>query len=208
MSNVEVVYIFWENPTFMSTKALIFFLSFRNKSNMSENQSGNITMEMDPQQENYWALVAIVLPVITVLGNLLVIISVKREKCLQTSTNYIIVSLAIADLLVGFLVMPWGIYALVSTVFLGWTTFFILRTTTILSPFHPRRFWWEAIFQQLFSLLYHLGKCFPFVLIIDTTLQTCCSQQFILFGVTASFFDKLKTPFVHNTAQRLQEMRV
>ena len=42
------------------------------------------------------------------------IASVIAEKGLQTSTNYLIVSLAVADFLVAILVMPWGIYALVS----------------------------------------------------------------------------------------------
>ena len=40
------------------------------------------------------------------------------EKSLQTSTNFIIVSLAVADLLVGLTVMPWGIYMSVSYHFL------------------------------------------------------------------------------------------
>ena len=35
----------------------------------------------------------------------------------QTSTNWLIVSLAFADFLVGLIVMPWGIYSLVSVGF-------------------------------------------------------------------------------------------
>ena len=34
---------------------------------------------------------------------------------LQTSTNFLIVSLAVADLFVALFVMPWGIYLLVSS---------------------------------------------------------------------------------------------
>ena len=63
---------------------------------------------------NYWGLSIVVLPLLTALGNVLVILSVTQEKVLQTSTNYLIVSLAVADLFVALFVMPWGIYLLVS----------------------------------------------------------------------------------------------
>eukprot|EP00095_Tigriopus_kingsejongensis_P003985 snap_masked-scaffold141_size315519-processed-gene-1.6 protein:Tk03985 transcript:snap_masked-scaffold141_size315519-processed-gene-1.6-mRNA-1 annotation:"GF20567" len=61
---------------------------------------------------NYWPLLVLSIPIFTALGNILVILSVTTEKVLQTSTNYLIVSLAIADLLVALLVMPWAIYVL------------------------------------------------------------------------------------------------
>ncbi|XP_053949266.1 uncharacterized protein LOC128857540 [Anastrepha ludens] len=61
---------------------------------------------------NYWALLLMVFPLLTLFGNILVILSVCRERSLQTVTNYFIVSLAIADLLVAVVVMPFAVYVL------------------------------------------------------------------------------------------------
>ncbi|XP_015668408.1 D(2) dopamine receptor isoform X2 [Protobothrops mucrosquamatus] len=47
---------------------------------------------------------------VIVFGNVLVCMAVSKEKALQTTTNYLIVSLAVADLLVATLVMPWVVY--------------------------------------------------------------------------------------------------
>ncbi|XP_045773792.1 dopamine D2-like receptor [Maniola jurtina] len=63
-------------------------------------------------QYNFWALSLIIFPLLTLFGNVLVIISVARERSLQTATNYFIVSLAVADLLVAVVVMPFGVYYL------------------------------------------------------------------------------------------------
>jgi len=51
-----------------------------------------------------------VFPCLTVLENGMVIAAVLTHKRLQTVTNVFVVSLAIADMLVGILVMPFGIY--------------------------------------------------------------------------------------------------
>lgn len=64
---------------------------------------------------NYWALILLIFPIFTLFGNVLVILAVVRERTLQSVTNYFIVSLAIADLLVAVVVMPFGVYILVST---------------------------------------------------------------------------------------------
>lgn len=62
----------------------------------------------------YWTLVLVLFPLLTLFGNVLVILAVFREKSLQTVTNCFIVSLALADLLVAVLVMPFAVYVLVS----------------------------------------------------------------------------------------------
>lgn len=58
--------------------------------------------------------------------------AVLRERALQTVTNYFIVSLAIADLLVAVVVMPFGVYILVSTKSIT----FILPPPPLLTSFH------------------------------------------------------------------------
>ncbi|XP_009570108.2 D(2) dopamine receptor isoform X3 [Cuculus canorus] len=69
--------------------------------------------ESDAEQKaqyNYYAMLLTLLIFVIVFGNVLVCMAVSREKALQTTTNYLIVSLAVADLLVATLVMPWVVY--------------------------------------------------------------------------------------------------
>nr|KAF6473941.1 dopamine receptor D3 [Rousettus aegyptiacus] len=58
----------------------------------------------------YYALSYCALILVIVFGNSLVCVAVLRERALQTTTNYLVVSLAVADLLVATLVMPWVVY--------------------------------------------------------------------------------------------------
>ncbi|XP_034371473.1 D(3) dopamine receptor isoform X3 [Arvicanthis niloticus] len=58
----------------------------------------------------YYALSYCTLILAIIFGNGLVCAAVLRERALQTTTNYLVVSLAVADLLVATLVMPWVVY--------------------------------------------------------------------------------------------------
>ena len=70
---------------------------------------GNST-EYDMQLKHPALGIALVLfAMVTILGNILVMIAVAKERYLRTVTNYFIVSLAIADLMVGSVVMPFSI---------------------------------------------------------------------------------------------------
>ena len=61
-------------------------------------------------ERRYWTLILVVIPALTLFGNSLVVLSVWREMSLRTATNYFIVSLAVADIMVAVLVMPLAVY--------------------------------------------------------------------------------------------------
>ncbi|XP_076350413.1 dopamine D2-like receptor [Tachypleus tridentatus] len=95
------------------------FLNYNNADKNWMNNSHNGTEDLfssgdDRVEKGYWAVMLIFLPLLAVFGNILVILSVYRERSLQSATNYFIVSLAFADLLVSAVVMPFAVYVLVN----------------------------------------------------------------------------------------------
>ncbi|CAI5456783.1 unnamed protein product [Caenorhabditis angaria] len=70
-----------------------------------ENQTGKVPEEIK-WRNPLFALLLITICLLTVAGNVLVVIAVCTKKYLRNPTGYLIISLAIADLIVGLVVMP------------------------------------------------------------------------------------------------------
>lgn len=86
------------------------FTQYAYNNSFFDNGAFNGTDQGQKYPYNYYAMLLCLLIFVIVFGNVLVCIAVSREKALQTTTNYLIVSLAVADLLVATLVMPWVVY--------------------------------------------------------------------------------------------------
>ena len=91
-----------------------FGLGNGSSSTVADDGGGNGTLPVPEHQYNYWTILLIIFPMFTVFGNVLVVMSVVREKSLKTVTNYFICSLAVADIMVAVVVMPFAVYVEVS----------------------------------------------------------------------------------------------
>uniref|UniRef100_A0A8D2LRL8 D(3) dopamine receptor n=1 Tax=Varanus komodoensis TaxID=61221 RepID=A0A8D2LRL8_VARKO len=81
------------------------------KSWLGKSLSWSQNMKLKEKKPHaYYALCYCILILAIIFGNVLVCLAVLRERSLQTTTNYLVVSLAVADLLVATLVMPWVVY--------------------------------------------------------------------------------------------------
>uniref|UniRef100_A0A914H1F0 Protein kinase domain-containing protein n=1 Tax=Globodera rostochiensis TaxID=31243 RepID=A0A914H1F0_GLORO len=79
---------------------------------MPITQFADIDAELSPQ----WVwLLLVTMPISCIVGNTLVVAAVLSNKSLQTPTNYLLLSLACADLMVGTLVAPFHIYMTINS---------------------------------------------------------------------------------------------
>jgi hypothetical protein len=74
----------------------------------------NVSLNSHAHSNNYIALVLLLFPLFAISGNMLVVLSVIKQKNLHNITNYLVVSLASSDLFVAAVVMPIAVYALVN----------------------------------------------------------------------------------------------
>lgn len=84
-----------------------FDKSFMCLFNISSNSTCSGGIELSPERISL-CLLLLFFALSTIFGNGLVVIAVARERYLHTVTNYFIMSLAVADCLVGLLVMPFS----------------------------------------------------------------------------------------------------
>lgn len=96
--------------------------SFPERVRLAGEMPANLTTSNNTEQpvdagHNFPALIfGVMLIVVIICGNVLVCLSVYTEKALKTTTNYFIVSLAVADLMLAVLVLPLFVYSEVSKV--------------------------------------------------------------------------------------------
>lgn len=77
--------------------------------NFSTNSSYDETQQAQPPPHYEWTYLFVILFIFAGgLGNILVCLAVALDKKLQNVTNYFLLSLAVADLLVSLFVMPLG----------------------------------------------------------------------------------------------------
>ncbi|XP_050166680.1 5-hydroxytryptamine receptor 2C isoform X2 [Myiozetetes cayanensis] len=77
---------------------------------LNASEKGEVS-RMSVREKNWPALLILVVILLTIGGNILVIMAVSLEKKLQNATNFFLMSLAVADMLVGILVMPVSLVA-------------------------------------------------------------------------------------------------
>uniref|UniRef100_A0A9J8BYZ7 5-hydroxytryptamine (serotonin) receptor 2C, G protein-coupled-like 1 n=2 Tax=Cyprinus carpio TaxID=7962 RepID=A0A9J8BYZ7_CYPCA len=105
-SSLDLVgWMVWPGNTTVSLNHSFFLTDY--SFNLSSTSSSPRGVEKESMKEKNWpALLILVIIFLTIGGNILVILAVSLEKKLQNATNFFLRSLAVADMLVGILVMP------------------------------------------------------------------------------------------------------
>ncbi|XP_048364587.1 trace amine-associated receptor 5 [Sphaerodactylus townsendi] len=113
-----------------------------------------------------------------VLGNLLVVVSVSHFKTLHTPTNFLLLSLALADLLLGLTVLPFSTIRSVEGCWYFGDDFCMLHT------FLDTLFCLTSIFHLCFiSIDRHCAICDPLLYSTKFTIRVACIYIAIGWGV-------------------------
>uniref|UniRef100_W5NL84 Trace amine associated receptor 13a n=1 Tax=Lepisosteus oculatus TaxID=7918 RepID=W5NL84_LEPOC len=167
----------------------------------------------------YVSMFAVV--ILTLCGNLIVIISISHLKQLHTPTNLLVLSLAVADLLVGVFVMPFDMVKLIESCWVFGNLFcsfrnvfgFLLTSVSISSlifiaidryfaVFYPFLYSSKItlnialfciVLSWLSSLCYNLSLFYFNGNSNDENLNTCLGDCFMLINSTWGIIDLLVT---------------
>ncbi|XP_060114751.1 trace amine-associated receptor 5-like [Heteronotia binoei] len=119
---------------------------------------------------------------LTVLGNLLVVISVSHFKTLHTPTNFLLLSLALADLLLGLTVLPFSTIRSVEGCWYFGEDFCRFHT------FLDTLFCLTSIFHLCFiSIDRHCAICDPLLYPTKFTTRVACIYIAIGWGVPVAY---------------------
>ncbi len=106
-SSLDLVgWMVWPGNTTVSLNQSLFATDYRFNLSSSSSSSPHGVEKESMKEKNWPALLILVIIFLTIGGNILVILAVSLEKKLQNATNFFLRSLAVADMLVGILVMP------------------------------------------------------------------------------------------------------
>ena len=100
--------VLWSENFFTVNSTLFPGLDYSTSVQNNLSRSEDVMELLVSPAWNWWALIAIVFILAGLLGNALVCFAVMTDRRLQTPTNYFLLSLAVADLLVSVVVMPLG----------------------------------------------------------------------------------------------------
>ncbi|XP_062981515.1 trace amine-associated receptor 5-like [Elgaria multicarinata webbii] len=119
---------------------------------------------------------------LTVLGNLLVVIAVFHFKILHTPTNFLLLSLALADLLLGLTVLPFSTIRSVESCWYFGNAFCRFHT------FLDTLFCLTSIFHLCFiSIDRHCAICDPLLYPSKFTVRVACVYIAVGWGVPAVY---------------------
>ncbi|KAH7644824.1 hypothetical protein HUG17_0362 [Dermatophagoides farinae] len=122
-SDIDSITFSSDSTTTKTTTTLTVVTSLSNHEYDRNNNSVDIKNNTDPGfmeltvVDHAIILIGGSLSLITILGNVLVMVAFKIDRQLQTISNYFLLSLAVADFLIGFISMPLSLIYIVAD---GW----------------------------------------------------------------------------------------